>query len=441
MSSTPPFVVPLFVQDTPMKLVSAAQAVSVISSNSTIFIHSVVAAPPVLISALMERAHELSNMHIVQIHTEGPAPYADPKWANTFHTTCFFVGANLRQAVAEGRADYAPVFLSEVPGVFRSGTVPVDVALIQVSPPDRHGYVSLGTSVDISLAAIECAKLVIAQINPEMPRTHGDGIIPVSMIHYGVEAPAPLHEVRTPRITAVESAIGKHVASLVEDGATLQMGIGSIPDATLSFLTSHRDLGIHTEMFSEGIIDLVESGIVTGAHKRVLPHKIVGSFLMGSRRLYDFVHDNPSVMMLESSFVNDTAIIRQNPRVTAINSAIEVDITGQVCADSIGIRHYSGIGGQMDFMRGATLSEGGKAIIAMPSTTATGVSRIVAILNQGAGVVTTRGHVRYVVTEYGIAELYAKPFRQRARALIQIAHPDHREALERQAFERFRVLE
>ena len=273
-----------------------------------------------------------------------------------------------------------------------------------------------------------------------MPRTHGDGIIPVSMIHYGVECEVPLHEIPTPGITEVESAIGRHVASLVEDGATIQMGIGSIPDATLSFLTSHRDLGIHTEMFSEGLIQLVESGVVTGAHKRVLPHKIVGSFLMGTRRLYDFVHDNPSVMMLESSFVNDTAVIRQNPRVTAINSAIEVDITGQVCADSIGTRHYSGIGGQMDFMRGATLSEGGKAIIAMPSTTASGVSRIAATLNQGAGVVTTRGHVRYVVTEYGIAELYAKPLRQRARALIDIAHPAHRETLERQAFERYQVL-
>lgn len=424
-----------------MKLISSSQAAALVRPNSTLFIHSVVAAPTLLILALMERAHELSNMRVVQIHTEGPAPYADTQWAQTFHTTCFFVGSNLRKAVAEGRADYAPVFLSEVPGVFRSGTVPIDVALIQVSPPDRHGYVSLGTSVDISLAAIESAKLVIAQINPHMPRTHGDGIIPVSMIHYGVEAPAPLHEVSSPPITPVESAIGKYVASLVEDGATLQMGIGSIPDATLSFLTAHRDLGIHTEMFSEGVIDLVERGVVTGAHKRVLPHKIVGSFLMGSRRLYDFVHDNPSVMMLESSFVNDTAIIRQNPRVTAINSAIEIDITGQVCADSIGTRHYSGIGGQMDFMRGATLSDRGKAIIAMPSTTATGISRIVATLNQGAGVVTTRGHVRYVVTEYGIAELYAKPFRQRARELIRIAHPDHQEALERQAFERFQVLD
>lgn len=423
-----------------MKLVSASQAVSLIQSNSTIFIHSVVAAPTLLISALILRANELSEMRVVQIHTEGPAPYADPEWTHVFHTTCFFVGANLRKAVAEGGADYAPVFLSEVPGVFRSGTVPVDVALIQVSPPDRHGYVSLGTSVDISLAAIESAKIVIAQVNPHMPRTHGDGIIPVSMIHYGVEVSAPLHEVRSAPITSVESAIGKHVASLVEDGATLQMGIGSIPDATLSFLTSHRDLGIHTEMFSEGLIDLVESGVVTGAHKRVLPHKIVGSFLMGTRRLYDFVHDNPSVMMLESSFVNDTSIIRQNPRVTAINSAIEVDITGQVCADSIGTRHYSGIGGQMDFMRGATLSEGGKAIIAMPSTTANGVSRIVTTLNNGAGVVTTRGHVRYVVTEHGIAELYAKPLRKRARDLIGIAHPDHRETLECQAFERFRVL-
>ncbi len=423
-----------------MKLVSPSRAVSLIPANSTIFIHSVVAAPSVLISALMERASELCNMQVVQIHTEGPAPYAEPAWGNTFRTTCFFVGANLREAVADGRADYAPVFLSEVPGVFRSRTVPVDVALIQVSPPDRHGYVSLGTSVDISLAAIESARLVIAQVNPHMPRTHGDGIIPVSMIHYGVEAPVPLHEVSSPAITPVESAIGRNVASLVEDGATLQMGIGSIPDATLSFLASHRDLGIHTEMFSEGVIDLAEKGVITGTKKKVLPHKIVGSFLMGTRRLYDFVHDNPSVMMLESSFVNDTSVIRQNPRVTAINSAIEVDITGQVCADSIGTRHYSGIGGQMDFMRGATLSEGGKAIIAMPSTTTSGVSRIAATLNQGAGVVTTRGHVRYVVTEYGVAELYAKPLRDRARALIAIAHPDHRETLERQAFERYRVL-
>jgi len=425
-----------------MRLTTPAQAIAAIPSSSTIFMHSAVAAPGLLIDALMNRARagELLDMRVVQIHTDGPAPYGDPEFADIFRTTCFFVGGNLRKAVAEGRADYAPVFLSEVPAVFRSGAVPVDVALIHVSPPDRHGYVSLGTSVDVSLAAIESAKLVIAQINPCMPRTHGDGIIPVSMIHYGVECDVPLHEIKTPKITEVESAIGRHVASLVEDGATIQMGIGSIPDATLSFLTSHRDLGIHTEMFSEGLIQLVESGVVTGAHKRVLPHKIVGSFLMGSRRLYDFVHDNPSVMMLESSFVNDTAVIRQNPRVTAINSAIEVDITGQVCADSIGTRHYSGIGGQMDFMRGATLSEGGKAIIAMPSTTASGVSRIAATLNQGAGVVTTRGHVRYVVTEYGVAELYAKPLRQRARALIFIAHAAHRETLERQAFERYHVL-
>jgi 4-hydroxybutyrate CoA-transferase len=422
-----------------MRMVSAAEALAVVESNSSLFVHSAAAAPHTLIAALMERAHTLQHMRIVQIHTEGPAPYGNPEWSNVFSTLCFFVGGNLRQAVAEGRADYVPVFLSEIPSVLRSGAVPIDIALIQVSPPDRHGFVSLGTSVDISRAAVDSARIVIAEINPHMPRTHGDGIIHVSKIHYGVSAARPLPQISAPQITPVEAAIGAHVASLVEDGATLQMGIGSIPDATLSALTNHRDLGIHTEMFSEGIIPLVEKGVITGIHKTIIPGKIVSSFLCGTQRLYDFVDDNPSVIMLESSFVNDTHIIRQNPKVTAINSAIEVDITGQVCADSIGTKQFSGIGGQMDFMRGAALSSGGKAIIAMPSATSSGLSRIVATLKVGASVVTTRGHVRYIVTEHGIADLYAKPLRERAQALIAIAHPNHREELARAARERYHI--
>lgn len=423
-----------------MKLVSAADAVQHIASGDRVFVHSVAAAPPALVAALVARAPELRRVEVVHLHTEGPAPYVAPELRESFRHRALFVGANVRKALVTGEADYVPVFLSEIPRMFRSGLMPIDVALLTVSPPDRHGFCSLGTSVDVSKAAMESARVVIAEVNPHMPRTLGDGIVHVSKIHFGVEVDTPLpeHPLATP--TAVDEAIGRHVAALIEDGATLQMGIGAIPDAVLRSLTGHKDLGIHTEMFAEGLIDLVERGVVTGKYKHRQPGKIVSSFVMGTRRLYDFIDDNPTVMMMESGYVNDTAIIRRNPRVTAINSAIEVDITGQVCADSIGTRQYSGIGGQMDFVRGATLSEGGKPIIALPSTTSRGESRIVPVLHEGAGVVTTRGHAQYIVTEHGVAYLYGKSLRERARLLIGLAAPEHREALERAAFERYRTL-
>lgn len=423
-----------------VKYVSPEEAVTSILLNQRVFVHSVAAAPQQLIAALVARGKDLRGVEVVHIHTEGPAPYVDPKMAGSFRHRALFVGGNVRAALTTGEADYLPVFLSEIPSLFRKGILPIDVALLTVSPPDKHGYCSLGTSVDISKAAFETAKVVIAEVNPNMPRTLGDGIVHKSKIHFAVKVDTPLPEHAPATATAEDEAIGRHVAGLVEDGATLQMGIGAIPDAVLRMLTGHKDLGIHTEMFAEGLIDLVEAGVVTGRFKHRQPGKIVSSFVMGTRRLYDFIDDNPTVMMMESSYVNDTAIIRRNPKVTAINSAIEVDITGQVCADSIGTRQYSGIGGQMDFVRGATLSEGGKPIIALPSTTSKGASRIVPVLHEGAGVVTTRGHAQYIVTEYGIANLYGKSLRERAKLLIEIAHPNHREALEKAAFERYKTL-
>jgi acyl-CoA hydrolase len=423
-----------------MKRVSAAEAVSVIASGNRVFVHTAAAAPQVLVQAMTERASQLREVEVVHLHTEGVADYVRPEYRDSFHANCLFVGANMRAAVASGEADYVPVFLSEVPGLFRKKILPLDVAMVQVSPPDRHGYCSLGVSIDASLAAVQTARRVIAQVNPQMPRTHGDGIIHESRIAYGVEVEDSLPEHPPAVLSDVEQAIGGHVAGLVEHGATLQMGIGSIPDAVLAALVHHKDLGIHTEMFSDGIIPLVEQGVINGSRKRVHPGKVVASFLVGTRRLYDFVDDNPLVAMLDVAYVNDSAVIRRNARVTAINSALEVDLTGQVCADSIGTRQYSGVGGQMDFIRGASLSEGGKPIIALPSTTSRGESRIVPFLREGAGVVTTRAHVHYIVTEYGVAYLYGRNLRQRAKALIEIAHPRHQEALEQAAFERFRTL-
>jgi len=348
-----------------------------------------------------------------------------------------FVGPNVRRAVEEGRADYLPVFLSEVPRLFRAGILPLDVALVHVSPPDRHGFCSLGVSVDVSRAAVQTARAVIAQVNPRMPRTHGDGLIHVDAIDYLVEVDEPIYGIPSRELTAEEKAIGRHCAELVDDGACLQLGIGAIPQATCAALVDHHRLGIHTEMLSDGVVDLVEKGVVTGEEKRVHPGKIVAGFANGTRRLYDFLDDNPLVAMLDIAYVNDTAVIRRNPRVTAINSAIEVDLTGQVCADSIGDRQYSGVGGQMDFIRGAALSEGGKPIIALPSVTSAGESRVVSVLRPGAGVVTTRAHVHFVVTEHGIADLFGKNLRQRAAALIAVAHPSHRDALSAEARRRF----
>lgn len=420
------------------KYTTAEEAVKLINSGDRIFIHSVAAAPQPLINAMTERAPELEDIEVVHLHTEGDAPYVKPEYNDTFHTNALFVGANVRKAVNEGSADYLPIFLSEVPGLFRQGIMPIDMALVQVSPPDKHGYCSLGVSVDASRAALQEAEKAIALVNPNMPRTHGDGIFHASRFNALVRSDEPLHELNIPAPNKVEKKIGQNCAELVEDGATLQMGIGAIPNAVLDALGNHKDLGIHTEMFSDGVIDLVEKGVITNKKKAKHPEKIVASFVMGSRDLYDFVDDNPMIGMLDVAYVNDTAVIRKNPKVTAINSAVEVDITGQVCADSIGTYHYSGVGGQMDFIRGASLSEGGKPIIALPSTTNKGQSKIVPHLKQGAGVVTTRAHVHYVVTEYGVANLYGKNLRERAIELINIAHPDHRETLEKSVRERFK---
>jgi 4-hydroxybutyrate CoA-transferase len=419
------------------RVVSAQEALAVVKSGDRVFIHSVAAAPARLVAALTARASELRVVEIVSLHTEGDAPYAAPEMAKSFRVNALFVGPNVRAAVEDGRADYLPVFLSEVPALFRSGILPLDVALVHVSPPDKHGFCSLGVSVDVSRAAVQTARTVIAQVNPRMPRTHGDGIIHVDAIDYLVEVDEPVHELAAHQISDAERAIGRHCAELVDDGATVQIGIGAIPQATLSALSDHHRLGIHTEMISDGVLDLVEKGVVTGEMKRIHPGKIVAGFALGTRRLYDFLDDNPSVAMLDVAYVNDTEVIRRNPKVTAINSAIEVDLTGQVCADSVGDRQISGVGGQMDFIRGAALSEGGKPIITLPSVTSAGESRIVSHLRPGAGVVTTRAHVHFVVTEYGIADLFGKNLRQRASALIAIAHPSHRDALAAEARRRF----
>ena len=416
------------------KFVSAAEAVKHIQSGDRVFVQGQAATPTVLLDALAARANELRDVETVHLHLEGNAPHAHPDVAAAFRPNAFFVGANLRLAVAEGRADYTPIFLSEIPRLFRKNVLPLDAALVHVSPPDAHGFVSLGTSVDATLAATQCAKVVIAQMNPKMPRTLGDGAVHLSRFTALVNVDQPLfqHGISTEQ-NPVEDAIGKRVAELIEDGATLQMGIGAIPDAVLRALTHHRGLGVHTEMFSDGLLPLIERGVVTNEFKARQRFRTVASFVMGTQKLYDFVHDNPSVELRDCSDVNDTQVIRQQPKMTAINSAIEVDMTGQVAADSIGERVFSGVGGQMDFIRGATLSEEGKAIIALPSTTSKGESRIVPRLKPCAAVVTTRAHVRYVVTEHGVADLYAKTLGQRVQAMVAIADPGHREALEIEA--------
>ncbi len=422
-----------------MKWKTVEEAVQIIKSGDRVFIHGGAATPKLLVQAMANRHEELRHVEVVSIHTEGEAAYARPEMAQSFYTNAFFVGANIRAAVDEGVADYVPIFLSEISGLFRKGIMPLDVALVQVSPPDKHGYCSLGVSVDVARAAVQTASHVVAQVNPAMPRTHGDGLIHVSDIDYAVAVNnTPIHEVKPAEMSDAEERIGKYCAELIEDGACLQMGIGGIPNAVLHALINHKNLGIHTEMFSDGVIDLVERGVITGENKRVHPGKIVSTFIMGSRRLYDFVDDNPLVAVLDVAYVNDTAVIRRNPKVTAINSAIEIDLTGQVGADSMGTRQYSGVGGQMDFIRGASLSEGGKPIIALPSITNKGISRISPYLRLGTGVVTTRAHVHYVVTEYGVANLYGKNLRQRAKMLIDIAHPSQRAMLEEKAFERFK---
>lgn len=419
----------------------AEEAVKLIKPGQRVFIHGGATTPHYLMKELAKRSKELWNVELVSISLQGDAILTDEKYRESFRLNSMFVSQNVREAVNNGRADYVPIFLSEIPILFRKNILPLDVAIVQVSLPDKHGYCSLGVSVDIAAAAVKSAKVVIAQVNPKMPRTHGDGIIHIKDCDAVVLGEQELPEVVCGNANEIATRIAAHCAGLVENGATLQLGIGAIPDAVLSGLTNHKALGVHTEMFSDGLISLIEKGVVTNEHKRKHRGKTVSSFVLGSRRLYDFVDDNPSVALLGIDYVNDTAVIRTNPKVTAINSAIEVDITGQVCSDSIGSYHYSGVGGQMDFMRGAALSEGGKPIIALPSTTSKGESRIVSFLKPGAGVVTTRAHAHYVVTEYGVAYLYGQNMRQRAKALIQIAHPNHREALELAAFERFHTYE
>ena len=420
------------------KATTPTSAVKHIQSGDHVYIHTAGATPNTLVKAMTERADELVGVELYHMHTEGPAPYTKPEYNKAFHVNSFFLGANCRSATADGYADFIPSFLSEIPIMFRNGVVPIDVALIQVSPPDSHGFCSLGISVDASKAAVDVAKLVVAQINPRMPRTHGDGMIHISRFADYIEVDEELPELQSHPLTKEENQIGEHIAELIEDRSTLQLGIGAIPDAVLSCLGNHKDLGIHTEMLSDGVVPLVEQGVVTNKFKTRHKDVIVSGFLLGTRKLYDFVDDNPLVRILDIQYVNDTAVIRKMPKMISINSAIEVDITGQVSADSIGTRIYSGVGGQMDFIRGASLSPGGKPIIALTSVTKRGDSKISSMLKPGAGVVTTRAHVHYIVTEYGAVDLYGKNLRERAHALINIAHPDHRELLSKEAFERFK---
>jgi acyl-CoA hydrolase len=389
--------------------ISGEEAVKIIKSGDNVFLHGGAATPHFLLEKMVERANELNHVELISLSSNGPALYADAKYKDNFHLNSLFVSANVREAVNEGRGDYIPVFMSEIPNLFLRNILPLDVALVHVSLPDKHGFCSLGVSVDVASTAIKTAKHVIAQVNPNMPRTFGDGTVNINDFDAIVHTDHQLPEV-----------------------------VSNESHSELASLFGHKELGLHTEMFSDGILPLMKKGIITNQHKKRCPGKIVTGFILGSRKLYDFVDDNPDVLVMNIDYVNDSAVVRTNPKVTAINSAIEVDITGQVCADSIGTYHFSGVGGQVDFMRGAALSEGGKPIIALASTTSRGESKIVSFLKAGAGVVTTRAHAHYIITEYGVAFLYGKNMRERAKALINIAHPDHREMLEREAFERFK---
>jgi acyl-CoA hydrolase len=423
----------------PIRYQAAQEALSVVQSGHRIYVHGSAQTPTFLLKALAAEAKRLRHVELVSISVYGDVQIDKPGFEENFHINSMFVSASVREAVNEGRGDYIPVFLSEIPELFKRNILPIDVAMVQVSPPDEHGYCSLGVSVDIARSAVNTARHIIALVNPNVPRTHGDGMIHSSRFGSVVYCEEPLYEARFgEKVTEVERKIGSLVAGLIEDRSTVQMGIGSIPDAVLQSLYNHKDLGVHTEMCSDGIIDLFEKDVINNKYKNIHPNKTVTGFALGTRRLYDYVDDNPAFNFLDIDYVNDPHIIRRNDRMVAINSAIEIDITGQVCSDSIGTYQFSGVGGQMDFMRGAALSEGGKPIIAMPSRTHKGVSRIVAYLKPGAGVVTTRAHVHYVVTEYGIAYLFGKNLRERAKALIGIAHPGDREALERSCFERFK---
>ncbi len=418
------------------KIATADEAVQIVNSGDSIYIHSNAAAPLPLTSALVGRASELRNVEIFHLLTLGNADYSDEKYESSFLVNALFIGPNVRKSVNEGRSNYTPVFLSDIPHLFMDGILPLNVCLLQVSPPDAHGYCSYGVSVDLTIAARRKAKIVIAEVNEQMPRTLGRSLVHVSKLDYLVPSNRPLPELQMEAPDETERTIGRNVASLIEDCATLQMGIGAIPNAILRELTNKRELGIHTEMFSDGVVDLVNAGVITNDQKTIYPGKMVVSFVMGTKKVYDFVDNNPIVEFQPSDVTNDPFIISQNYKMTAINSAIQIDLTGQVCADSIGTNLYSGFGGQVDFVRGAKRSKGGKAIIALPSTARDGaISRIVTFLDRGSGVVTSRADVHFVVTEYGIADLYGKNLKQRAKALIEIAHPKFREALEKESFE------
>lgn len=425
----------------PIQYVSASDALSVIQSGNRVFVHGSACTPLYLLKELGAQKHRLKDVELVSISLQGDIEVNKPVYADHFKINSLFVSEPVRAAVNEGRADFVPVFLSDIPDLFKKDILKLDVAIVQVSVPDEHGYCSLGVSVDIARSAVSCAKHIIAQVNPQMPRTHGDGLIHIKRFSYMVYHDEALPQVDYGAKTGpAELQIGAHVASLIEDGSTLQMGIGTIPDAVFKCLYNHKNLGVHTEMCSDGIVDLFEKDVINNTKKKIHPYKTVTGFALGTQKLYNYVDNNPAFAFLDIDYVNDPHVIRRNPKVVAINSAIEVDLTGQVCADSIGSKQFSGIGGQMDFMRGAALSEGGKPIIALTSRTAKGINRIVPMLREGAGVVTTRGHVHYIITEFGVANLYGQNLRQRAKALINIAHPDDREMLDRACFERFKIF-
>ena len=419
--------------------VTAEEAVKVIKSGDHVHISSVSNVPQCLIKAMCDRGRngELKNVYIHHLHTEGAAPYVNPEFEGIFQHNAFFVGANVRESVQKGLADYIPVFLGETSKLYRERYIKCNVAMIQVCPPDKFGYVSLGTSVDATLAAMECAEFTIAVVNKNVPRSLGDSLIHISNIDYIVEDDSPLLTVDFAKPTEIERTIGRYCAELIEDGACLQMGIGSIPNAILSCLGNHKDIGIHTEMFSDGILPLIKKGIITGAKKRLDKGKIVSTFVMGSQKIYNFIDGNPMVLMKDVEYTNDPFIIAQQPKMTSINSAIQVDLSGQVCADSLGDKIYSGVGGQIDFVYGSTRAKGGKAIIAMPSTTKRGINKIVPALDLGSGAVTTRNHIHWFITEYGAVNLYGKSLQERAKLIISIANPKFQEELEEAAFKRF----
>ncbi|QZO95283.1 4-hydroxybutyrate CoA-transferase [Riemerella anatipestifer] len=420
--------------------VSAEEAISIVKSGDRVFLHGSACTPNVLIDEMARQTDRLRNVEVVSITQQGNMEIAKPQYKDSFYIKSLFVSTPVREAVNCGRGDFVPVFLSEIPLLFKNKVLPLDVAIVTVSPPDVHGYCTLGTSIDVARSAVDSAKSIIAVVNPKMPRTHGDGMIHVQRIDKMIWHEEELLTIDYgSKVTDVERQIGKNVAELIDDRSTLQMGIGTIPDAVLQCLTNHKDLGIHTEMLSDGVIDLIKNDVINNKYKGAHENRTITSFCFGTKRLYDFINDNPSIAFLDVLKVNHPIEIMKNQKMTAINSAIEVDLTGQVCADSIGTYQFSGIGGQMDFMRGAALSEGGKPIIAISSRTKKGVPRIVPLLKPGAGVVTTRGHIHYVITEYGTAYLYGKSLRERAKALIEIAHPDDREMLDKAAFERFKV--